>query len=387
MLNPAYNLLQLLDESKQSTQRPKRISIPVPTFEVSFEHTDPMIPSQFAQNNEESEWHDWREKETRRRLLAACFIFDIHQSLVLQRPASQTTEDAWWCLIYFPSSEKIWDAVSASEWKAQHQENSPALSLVDQSLSQKPYGDTPFEQSLALCWNAARLPSRVDPSYPNLYDLQTPPPQIEILKAYCLGSLTAHSYLAVYHTPLHDLLAVAGDTWVYGKKVTPPSAFHSAQSRLQAWSKTMVAAQATWHACHVIEMALNRPVSSENERPKDLSVYWAIYDSALIIWAFGHRYQASSVPGSNSSSDQEYSPTNTSPDAPARALAFTGAMLRIKVSEFLSAKAGMRGDTGSVIEAARHLLAVESAGNKCGLLVDAIVVLDKIRGAGKGKWF
>ena len=207
----------------------------------------------------------------------------------------------------------------------------------------------------------------------------------------------AHSYLALNHTPLHDLLAIAGDTWVFGKKITPPEAFHSAQSRLKQWSSSLAAAAATQHACHVISTVL-QPQSLE---PNCVSDYWALYTAALICWAFGHRYSSSSssaAPGSlsrtnsstviNDSTMDIDSPLTSSPDeAKLKAIKYVNGMLELGTEDLLTSKASIRGDTVGVIDAVRSRLEIDGVGSKCMMIVDAILVLTRIKEGGRGKWF
>ncbi len=74
-------------------------------------------------------------------------------------------------------------------------------------------------------------------------------------------------------------------------------------------------------------------------------------------------------------------------DTRLKALTYTKGMLQLSVEDLLTSKASIKGDTSGIIDAVRQRLELESVGNKCGLLVDAVVVLGKIRKGGKQKWF
>ena len=214
------------------------------------------------------------------------------------------------------------------------------------------------------------------------------------------NSPQAHTYLALYHTPLHDLLAIAGDTWVFAQKITPPSAFHAAQSRLKTWSTSLAAAQATHHACQILSESLTQSwVSSSDDHSNTthcISDYWSIYVSALICWAFGHRYQNSSsatggtLSRSNSSTAigaMDIDEATASDTAQLKAVKYANDILELDVEELLTSKAAVKCDTTGIIEAVRQRLEFESVGNKSGLLVDAVTVLTKIKEGGRTKWF
>lgn len=68
-------------------------------------------------------------------------------------------------------------------------------------------------------------------------------------------------------------------------------------------------------------------------------------------------------------------------------MAYVNAMLEFSVEELLTGRASVKADTQAVVEAVRWRLEVESVGGRSGLLVDACVVLGKIKEGGKGKWF
>jgi hypothetical protein len=371
------------------------------------------IPSQTPASNQcsgisqselHSDWYQWIDNEARQRLLAACFMFDIHQSIYHEQARSKARRDDSNNELSLPCPESLWSANNATEWRAQESDySSQLLHMVEQEISPQGVLDTsPFTQTLLVCSFAARLPKREDLTYPNDFLPNAPDINIENLMNLFPTSPLAHVYLALHHPPLHDLLAIAGDTWVFSQKITPPSAFHAAQSRLRTWSSSLAAAQATNHACRILSSALstgygNAPYSPTFEGLKTGTLcicdYWSLYVSALICWAFGNRYQTAitTISRSNSSSaigtmdiDDNSTPVD---DSRPKALNYVDSMLGLSVEELLTSKASFKGDTAGVVDAVRQRLEIESVGNRSSLLVDAIGVLNKIRVGGKGKWF
>lgn len=352
--------------------------------------------------DEHSNWCQWLENETRQRLLSACFMFDVHQAMYHQQCRFKAATDESRFLICLPAQDHVWNARNASEWLAQRSDHQiQPLRLFEQDLSTQDFLNTSsFTQSLLICWLASNLPPREDPTYPNDFLPHSMHPTIENFMALLPNSLQAHTYLALYHTPLHDLLAIAGDTWVFAQKITPPSAFHAAQSRLKTWSTSLAAAQATHHACRILSESLTQSWASSSDDYSNtihcISDYWSIYVSALICWAFGHRYQNSSsatggtLSRSNSSTAigaMDVDEATVSDTAQLKAVKYANDILELDVEELLTSKAAVKCDTTGVIEAVRQRLEFESVGNKSGLLVDAATVLAKIKEGGRTKWF
>ena len=371
-----------------------------------------------------SDWYTFLDQEGRRRLLVACFMFDVHQSMCHQQPRSKAIRDNSQPLIHMPCPESIWDATNALDWEILRSNYivQPLHLLEGELSSQYVLNLSPFPQSLLICWFAAQLPAREDLQYPDDFHFL---PQstnsnagIDNFMSLFHTSPLAHTYLSLYHTPLHSLLAIACDTWVFGKKITPPSAFHAAQACLKIWSTSLTAARATHHACQVLSAALSQPLEStnncgnnnnNNNNTQSLSNYWSLYTAALTCWAFGNRYQTSgsnapnrsaslnpttptagSLPRSSSRSSELGSAVDTSiaEENRRKALSYVTKMLGFSSpEELLTAKACVRADTQGVIEAVKQRLELETVGSKCGLLIDAVVVLGKIRNAGRGSWF
>jgi hypothetical protein len=312
-------------------------------------------------------------------------MLDIHQSIYHEQKRSDVHVDEAASMLCLPCQDSIWNASSAEEWQAASADYTVQhLPLIEQDLSSQYVSGSPFTQCLYICSLATRLPPRSDPTYPNEFLPTSMDSTIISLRTLFPTSPLAHSYLALYHTPLFDLLAIAGDTWVFGKKITPPSAFHSAQSRLKIWSSSLAAAAATQHACHVISTILQPHGQSE---PACISDYWALYTAALICWAFGHRH-SNSAAASNNSMDIDSPLASSADEAKLKALTYVNTMLELRTDRLLSCEPAIRGDTVGVIDAVRARLEIDGVGGKCMMIVDAIGVLTRIKEGGRGnRWF
>ncbi|TVY45046.1 hypothetical protein LOCC1_G004243 [Lachnellula occidentalis] len=402
---PFEALYRRLLESSGQDYIPTPCTSPVnaPSVESLLERFVTQPNNQVHQSQDvQSEWLQWVDNEARRRLLSACFVFDVHQSMYHQQPRSKASRINPGHF-YQPCLEILWTANNSSEWQAQQSQSDHApqqLQLIEHNVTaQSNFGGTPYAESLSVSFFANRLPTREESI--DLTNRQLYHPGVASLETLFPTSSLALTYLALNHTPLHDLLAIAGDTWIFGKKITPPSAFTDASQRLKIWSSSIAAAQATLHACRVLSLTLNC-------HPSCITDYWSVYVSVLICWAFGHRFQTSisisistggnnsgsgTISRSNSSSalsamDDDGSQVQSADDVQLKARTYIEGMLALGVEDLLGNQtASLKGDTSGVIAAARQRLELESVGGTCSLLVDCIGVLCKISKSGKGKWF
>lgn len=354
-----------------------------------------MQTSSQAQQNQDlqSEWLQWVDNEARRRLLNACFVLDVHQAIYHQQPRSKASR-----IDPGPSSlacmEIHWEAGTASEWRAQQSQSeypTQQLPFAELDLStQSSLDSNAFSQVLLISFYASRLPTREDSTYSGDSQIHH---DVASLMTFFPTSPLAQTYLALTYTPLHDLLAIAGDTWIFGKKITPPSAFHDASFRLKAWASSPAAAQATLHACRVLSWHL----TGQSKQARCITEYWSIYVSVLICWAFGHRFQTSAA-GSGSISRNSSSEAlnamdvverhHSTDEARLRALTYVDGMLALGVKDLLhNNTSSLKGDTSGLIIATRLQLEAESMGGHCSMLVDCIDVLFKISKTGKRRWF
>jgi hypothetical protein len=353
------------------------------------------------------EWLDWIDSEARNRLLCFCFVFDVYQSLLQEQSRSKAHLEERNPRMYLPCADNLWSATEAQQWKLQQNDYTlqvHPLALIEQDLSgQYVVSRSIFSKVIHICSLATRLPEREN-RYPIDYHQDNLPNSVTNLTNIFPTSQLVHSFLSIYYTPLHDLLAIAGDTWVFARKIPQPAAFHAAQSRLKIWSSTPAAAAATHHACNYLSSALSQPyapfsasqIQSFAGEPFCISDYWSLYTSALICWAFGHHRQQSFPSVSRSSSTTAINTSEMDIDSPntpvvdedrVKALTYVNGMLELNIEELLTHRASMRGDTAGVIDSVRLRLEQIGVGGKCMTIVDAIDVLKKLNAGGRARFF
>lgn len=351
------------------------------------------------QPNPSNEWLHWAQTESKQRLLSACFMFDIHQALYHQQPRSRALKGESQPFLSRPCLDSLWDAPSASEWRELQAgyANNQSLQLLNQDRRTQTLsmGSSSFSQSLLICFLATQLPLDEHSTYPNIFRTLPLDSGIQDLTSTFTTSPLAQTYLALHQTPLHDLLAVAADTWIFSQKVTPPQAFQDAQKRLQAWSKSSNAAQATHHACQILSLSLSQPPKHSSLCHTNalvcMSEYWSLYVAALICWAFGHRFQIMNKSGHSTRHDPSTAAgvENSDESAHVQANTYINGMLAMSVEDLFKSRNPIKGETSGILDVVGQRLKNEGAnvGGRCSMLVDCIGVLRKISKSGNAKWF
>lgn len=305
-------------------------------------------------------------------------------------------------ILYTPCSEVLWVLTNAADWAINETGNNRGLPLhvVRHQLIQENAVELPnFDRSLIISLLISQLSGRIDADYHYPDDCQIHASHSTRIRLVTLfpDSPMVHTYLALYHAPLSDLLAVSGDTWVFSQKITLQTHFRAAQARLRTWSSSLAAATATYHACRMLLSDFSSRYNSSSRHNMnpisfELSHYWSLNVAVLICWAFGHRFSGSSGTFSRNTLDTVTGlDFETSPDASdnirCKALTYLNSMLELDVKDLLTSKATMRGETSFIIDAVRTRLELDSSGGHCMALSDSICVLKRLNDGGRGKWF
>lgn len=111
---------------------------------------------------------------------------------------------------------------------------------------------------------------------------------------------TALAYAALRVTPLHALLAISGDSWLFAHKVVTKQQFLAHKQRFKAWTCSRGYFMAARYAAQALLGLLNNERRSDREPLwKEISMYWIFYVCVLILWAFGHQSSSAAVEGND----------------------------------------------------------------------------------------
>lgn len=326
-------------------------------------------------------WGAWVDVETRRRLLAACFLLDVHSMFYHEQLGVGVTGLDYSSPGTLPipltgSTADLWDAPSCLAWsqglrtkrvmKMVNSISIAALTPLDIASASS------FDAAILLATHVLQLPRRRNLTKVDLI------PDASIINTRDVHIATlfsesgpSNTYLALHYTPLHFLLSVSGDSWVFNKKVRQASSFSEHQAQLSQWRTSGTAAVATVFAARALKLFLGLTVADGEgvgkQACRGISDYWGVYACALICWAFSHD-------GSQQGGGRA---------AAVRWIRTTAAMEPGQVQGLI----GTRRDARGVVGVAREVLARDCLGGRNILYADAVNVLRKLEEGNGWKWF
>ncbi|KAI1822111.1 hypothetical protein F4861DRAFT_416528 [Xylaria intraflava] len=351
----------------------------------------------FSANTSHRHWDEWIIAESYRRLLAACFVLDVHTSMYHEHSTTHPFITPKPSIPVTKPSQRLWAAQDPAKWEAiltseptQLDSASGDEEITADLIAKAP----PLDMAVYLALETIRLPRRLPASTLDV----SAGINLDATKRMCSlfpGSTVANTYLALHHTPLRDLLAVSGDTWLFSRKLLDPGDFLRRQATVRTWSSSAHAGAASTFAAKALiiffDIHNDKPNSQdpkrknqqgEEENMSDISDYWAMYVCALVCWSLGHSAARSALVRNGSASS---SSTSTS----ASYLGSTTGEAQREAREWLKTVASLspeaatqsvrgRRETLGVVTMVRKRLESETAGNKNKLLIDAIRVLKNL---------
>ncbi|KAK8069471.1 zinc finger protein LEE1 [Apiospora phragmitis] len=377
----------------------------------------------------EGRWGEWVEAEARRRMLAACFVLDVHTAMYHQLPLVHRFNTPCPPIPLTAASKDLWAARSAEDWEAFRTAgwpNNESSVLSDHTVSIETLASAPpLDNAVYLASEALRLPRPNNSTSPDLSTTIDLSITGRISNLFG-GSPVANTYLSLHYTPLHDLLAVSGESWLFARKITGPREYLQHQNMLKAWSGSVQSAVATKFAAKALVAFLDNgndyddndnynhddtktaSYTSKHSSAKpshstrrsylewnknDISDQWALYVNALICWAFGGPYSratnktAMTAPATanNPSTPASEKAINVSKEirkSELAALTWLRTIADLPQAEDVLALRGQRRAALAVVAMVRRRLQAEAAiGERSKLLVDSYTVLSRLEDA------
>ncbi|RYP27236.1 hypothetical protein DL767_007769 [Monosporascus sp. MG133] len=367
------------------------------------------IPTDYVSSaaTREERWDRWIEAESLRRLFAGCFILDVHTSVYHEQPLIPQFSTPTPPIPLIRFTDDLWSATTSESWESRKAHKTGPATLDQVTLTPEVVADAPpMDRVTFAASELLRLPKRVDAQSLDL-SVEVDRSSVERIRELFPNSPVPNTYLALYYTPLHDLLAVSGDSWLFTQKVLPEENFQQRQKRLKLWSGSQHASTAAGFAARALLFFLDTANETTDitdihdddakeedgdiygRRCNDISDYWSIYVCTLICWAITHhatRRAAAAGGGTGSVSPSR----NANPPAggAGRGHSVVG-WLRMVGSLGPGEALDVRDQTeaAGVVGMARRRLEYEAAGSKSRLLVDALGVLKKLEEGINWKWF
>jgi hypothetical protein len=222
----------------------------------------------------------------KQRLFLACYTLDQQHVSLFGRQRTACFNGSGLELPW-PESQPSWDAISEP-----HQDGTPyenvwqavsSISLQDVDLASFDAFQTMLIMSCIFDSNGKLAAPSCAQTPAKLTDMG----HLRHLK------LAFHTFMLCKHTPIRDLLAVAGESWVMGEKISIQAEFTAAQIRGWQWAKGLTVSGlgfalqndekyvevALRHALHILQLYQTRP------RTGLLFQEWSIYLASIVIWA------------------------------------------------------------------------------------------------------
>ncbi|VUC36928.1 unnamed protein product [Clonostachys rosea] len=286
-------------------------------------------------------WKDWVETETRRRLLATCFMLDVHTSAYFKEPPIIALGPDYPSLPmnqvpFSTNTNRLWECPDWESWN-RLVASDPSLgiplgrTLTDEFTPQDVASMSGFDATILMTGYASQLAGSGETDAGEAFSSPSSPAS-RLAKLFPASGV-AQAYLAIHFTPLHALLSVSGNSWLLNRKVPGPNEFREHTQTLDKWCQSESAAVAVSWAAQALQVFLRirprtrrtseagssssevdsgTPPRGSRARWRDVSDYWGVYVCALICWAFGreagdqHRaYDGESTAAHNEASRSE----------------------------------------------------------------------------------
>lgn len=227
----------------------------------------------------------------KQNLLLTCYLVDHQHSTLFGRQLTNCLEVSGLGLP-FPRSQQDWDESSGPSLQPLWPQTlSGALSetIGIDAASDQPH-DT-FQSSLMI---ACLTDLDINPSIcgVNLDDGSENPSILPTLDPSAHTRMAYHVAMLCRHSPVRELLAVAGESWVMAEKLCSQAEFTLAQTTAHEWASGVhplepqdlldqptSMPQALFHARKILGIYATQPRTSLQYQE------WSIYLSSLVIWA------------------------------------------------------------------------------------------------------
>ncbi|KAI1428570.1 hypothetical protein F5Y12DRAFT_730593 [Xylaria sp. FL1777] len=340
-------------------------------------------------------WDEWIISESRRRLLSASFVLDIHTSMYHEHSTIHHFLTPTPPIPLTKSTQRLWTAQDSEAWEkllSSDPTQLDSVSLADEEITADHVTTAlPLDLAVYLASETLRLPRRSPAStmdHSADLDLDSTTRMCSLFSR----SAVANTYLALHYTPLRDLLAVTGDSWLFSRKLLDQEDFQRRKVIVRSWSSSVHAGAAATFAAKALlaffdandnNTPNDRNPAGKHQQPgrwnmSEISDYWALYVCALICWSINRTTRG--VTGRGGADGVGFSPASSSNSNSALARAENEAKAWLKTVASLSPETACqnvraRREALGVIAMVRRRLEHESVGGKNKLLVDAVRVL------------
>ena len=230
----------------------------------------------------EDRWAQWAKASARQHLLLSCFILEAQQYTLLARDREsilQIMSDN----LPFPINESWWGAETASEWSLIAQDQCGMPTTTCEALQPQHRGRYDTFQSAVLI--AAQYGNS------NSFGFSSGMAIEDLLSNSWTTQLQHLTTKLAQLLPMRALLAVSGETWIFGTKLTSEDECSALNSTLRTWLDQLwscpadndenSAAEALRISISLLELSLETDTRLSLGLGNELGVFFA----ALVLWA------------------------------------------------------------------------------------------------------
>ncbi|KAI9888199.1 MAG: hypothetical protein M1820_010243 [Bogoriella megaspora] len=214
---------------------------------------------------------------SKRRLLAACYVLDSQKRTLF--PQSGTNDDLSGLHLPFPSPTTFWDNCTPEE--ATKRRETAEFAYLSEVLDQSTNYASPRPNKSLDTFSSALLVAGASESGLTVLD----PTRLESSSQTQLLHLVT---VLASKIPLRAILAVAGETWIMGEKVSTVEEYQTLRTELRFWADKDNREPAITTALAILRRELNRSTTEGRSADATLVEQWAIYLAGLVVWAAGY---------------------------------------------------------------------------------------------------
>lgn len=227
------------------------------------------------------------EQESRKRLLAAYYLLDRHHATLFGRPISTRVSFSS-DILPFPRHQDLWDTMITQQFTPYgYDPDLPPYEFMLQALmAAKASNDTSPESHdvFASMVLLAGLTEEIQRSGTAIDSEEQTGSFNLVAETSPRARLAYHSTMLCKHTPVRDLLAVAGESWVMVEKMRSQADYSAAQLSIRTWASGFQDESSDSHLAlkHAFEIL---KIHQGCNRPGLLFDEWTLHLASIVIWA------------------------------------------------------------------------------------------------------
>lgn len=232
------------------------------------------------------------DAKCKQRLLLACYILDQQHSTLFGRSKTPCYSGAGTDLP-LPWTQVSWDSTLGQHGETTTQSRvweAIDISTLDESAQQS-YDVFQSMLMMACLGDGADFDNS---EYATNDDTFTSPMSSKMEQSPRV-KMAYHAFMLCKNTPIRDLLAVAGESWVMAEKLSNQAEYTAAQIETRRWARgnpnsarfdtdpgRAPVTMAMGHALKILELHLNHPKTGL------LFQEWSVYLASVVLWARAH---------------------------------------------------------------------------------------------------